>query len=73
MDEANERNRAKYQPLVEEGRLNGWRARCEPIECRGFAGQSLCRVYSMLGIRGASKRRAIKEATEAAEVASCWL
>ncbi|XP_038154112.1 uncharacterized protein LOC119791846 [Cyprinodon tularosa] len=75
IEEANERKRAKYSDLVEQCRLNGWRARCEPIEvgCRGFAGQSLCRVYSMLGITGASKRRAIKEATEAAEVASRWL
>ncbi|KAK0148843.1 hypothetical protein N1851_010754 [Merluccius polli] len=75
IEEANERKRAKYAELVEECRSNGWRARCEPIEvgCRGFAGQSLCRAYNILGITGASKRRAIKEATEAAEVASRWL
>ncbi|KAM9850143.1 tectonic-1 [Aulostomus maculatus] len=75
IEEANERKRAKYQELVEECRRNGWRARCEPIEvgCRGFAGQSLCRVYNVLGITGASKQRAIREATEAAEVASRWL
>ena len=75
IEEANERKRAKYQELVEECRRNGWQARCEPFEvgCRGFAGQSLCRVYNMLGITGASKPRAIKEATEAAEVASRWL
>lgn len=75
IEEANERKRAKYAELVEECQNNGWRARCEPIEvgCRGFAGQSLCRAYNILGIIGASKRRAIKEVTESAEVASRWL
>ena len=75
MEEAYERKREKYSLLVEECRSNGWRARCQPIEvgCRGFAGQSLCRAYRMLGITGASQRRAIKLATDAAEVASRWL
>ena len=75
IEEANERKRAKYSLLVEECRSNGWQARCQPIEvgCRGFAGQSLCRAYRMLGITGASQRRAIKLATDAAEVASRWL
>lgn len=75
IEEANERKRAKYAELVEECWNNGWRARCDPIEvgCRGFAGQSLCRAYNILGIIGASKRRAIKEVTESAEVASRWL
>lgn len=35
--------------------------------------QRLCRVYNMLGIRGASRRRDIKSVTEAVEVASRWL
>jgi len=50
-------------------------ARCEPIEVgyRGFAGQSLCRAYNTLGITGATRQRAIKLVTEAAEVASSWL
>ncbi|KAL3969377.1 ER degradation enhancer, mannosidase alpha-like 2 [Sarotherodon galilaeus] len=75
MEEAHERKRAKYSELVEECRSNGWRARCQPIEvgCRGFAGQSLCRAYKMLGIVGANQRRAIKLATNAAEAASRWL
>lgn len=42
----------------------------QPIEvdCSEFTGQSLCRVFNMLGIT-----RAIKEVTEAAEAASMWL
>ncbi|XP_073696141.1 uncharacterized protein [Garra rufa] len=75
MEEANERKRAKYSQLMEGCRNNGWRAICQPVEvgCRGFVGQSLCRAYKMLGITGASQRRAIKLATDAAEVASRWL
>ncbi|XP_026126685.1 uncharacterized protein LOC113108082 [Carassius auratus] len=75
MEEANERKRAKYSQLVEDCRSNGWRAICQLVEvgCRGFVGQSLCRAYKMLGITGASQRRAIKLATDAAEVASRWL
>lgn len=61
--------------LVQECRSNGWQARCEPTEmgCRGFAAQSLRRAYNMLGIKGTSRRRGIKSAMEAAEVASRWL
>ena len=46
-----------------------------PIEvgCRGFAGRSLCRAYTLLGITGAEKRKAIRTAMEAAERASRWL
>ena len=75
MEEANERKRSKYQELVELCRSTGWRANCEPIEvgCRGFAGRSLCKAYTQLGITGAVKRRVIRAAMEAAEKASRWL
>ena len=72
MEEASERKREKYAELVEECRNRGWRARCLPIEVggRGFAGKSLCKAFSLLGITGARKRRAIAAASEAAERAS---
>lgn len=75
MDEANERKRAKYQELVEECRRQGWRTRCEPLEvgCRGFAGRSLSKVFTLLGLTGEAKRKAIRSATEAAEKATRWL
>lgn len=75
IEEANERKRAKYRELVEECREGGWRTFYEPIEvgCRGFAGRSLCKVLSRLGITGAAKKRAIKSACEAAEKATRWL
>ncbi|XP_041934289.1 LOW QUALITY PROTEIN: uncharacterized protein LOC121697073, partial [Alosa sapidissima] len=75
MEEANERKRAKYQELVEECRSQGWRTYCEALEvgCRGFAGRSLCKVLTMLGLPGEAKRKAIRSATEAAERATRWL
>ncbi len=75
IEEANERKRAKYQELVEECRERGWRTFYEPIEvgCRGFAGRSLCKVLSRLGVTGVAKRRAIQSASEAAEKATRWL
>ncbi len=75
IEEANERKQSKYQELVEQCQRRGWKARCEPIEVgwRGFAGRSLCKVYTLLGITGATKRKAIKSTMEAAERASRWL
>ncbi|KAK0143149.1 hypothetical protein N1851_018733 [Merluccius polli] len=63
IEEANERKRTKYQDLVEEWRERGWRTCDEPMEvgCRGFAGRSLCKVLSCLGVTGAAKKRAIQE------------
>lgn len=65
MDEANEWKHAKYQELVEEYRRQGWPTRCEPLEvgCRGFAGQSLCKAFALLGFTGEAKRKAISLAT----------
>ncbi|XP_075893028.1 uncharacterized protein LOC142895694, partial [Nelusetta ayraudi] len=75
IEEANERKRSKYQELVEECRGRGWRTFYEPIEvgCRGFAGRSLCKALSRLGVTGAAKKRAIQSASEAAEKATRWL
>ena len=75
MDEANERKRSKYQELVDECRRQGWKTIFEPLEvgCRGFAGRSLCRVFTQLGLVGEAKRKAIRSATEAAERATRWL
>ena len=75
IEEANERKRAKYRELVEECRGRGWRTFDEPIEvgCRGFAGRSLCKVLSRLGIGGVAKKKAIRSAGNAAEKATRWL
>ncbi|XP_053339380.1 uncharacterized protein LOC128510861, partial [Clarias gariepinus] len=75
LEEAHERKKAKYAEIVVECRNKGWKARCEPVEvgCRGFAGQSLPRMFKLLGIKGQLCRRAIKTIIEAAEKASRWL
>lgn len=75
MEEAFERKRVKYDGLVSNCHNQGWKARCLPVEvgCRGFAGQSLYKAYTALGITGERRRRAICNSTEAAEKALRWL
>lgn len=48
-----------------------WKAWCEPIEvvCRGFSCKPLCKVYELLGISRATKRKAIKSAMEGFQMA----
>ncbi len=60
---------------MEECRERGWRTFYEPIEvgCGGFAGRSLCKVLSRLGVTRVAKKRAIQSASEAAEKATRWL
>lgn len=66
IEEANKQKQSKYQELVEQCQRGGWKASCEPIEvwCRGFVGRSLCKVFTLLGITGAEKRKATMEAAQ---------
>lgn len=41
--------------------------------CRGFAGRSFCKTFTLLGITGEVKRKAIRSATGAAEKVTRWL
>lgn len=52
MEEAQERNRAKYAKLMAKYWRNQWKACYETIEvgCRDFAGKSLHRLLGPLGI-----------------------
>lgn len=61
LQEAYKRKRAKYEGLVIDFQKQGWKARCMPIEVgsKGFAGQSLYRACSALGIKGVKRRKAI--------------
>ena len=70
-----ERKLEKYQELVEQCKVNEWRTACYPIRvgCRSFAGRSVCRVLSRLGMIGEKKRKAIRAISESAEKASRWL
>lgn len=75
MEEAFGRKKAKYEELVEACQQKKWIASCFPIEvgCRGFAGQSLWRALSSLGIVGESRRKTILAVINTAESASRWL
>ena len=57
-----ERKLEKYQELVEQCKVNKWRTACHPIEvdCRGFAGRSVCRVLSRLGMIGKKRERPLE-------------
>ncbi len=72
MKETFGRKREKCKGLVSDYQSHGWRARCLPVEveCRGFAGQSLCRAYTAPSITGKRKRKAIYNSAEAAEKTS---
>ena len=75
IEEAHERKKAKYQPLLDECRLRGWKTWNLSVEVgsRGFAGQSLWRAFRVLGITGMTRRRAIEDVCKQAESASQWL
>ena len=62
IDVACERKLEKYQELVEQCKFNKWRTACYPIEvdCRSFAGRSVCRILSRLGMIGEKKRKAMR-------------
>jgi hypothetical protein len=74
-EEAFERKKAKYTYLQEQCREKGWRVWLYPVEIgtRGFPAQSLWRMFSALGIKGADRKRAVGKLSLAAERASSWL
>ena len=75
VESTHERKIAKYEPLVEQCRVNGWQAICQAIEvgCRGFNAMSMSKALTSIGISGAVKRKALKNITSAAERATNWL
>ena len=67
---ANERERSKYQELVEQCQQKSWKIHYDPVEvgCRGFVGQSLGRALAKIGIVGA-----LKDITNTLLKASKWI
>ena len=57
MESTHERKIAKYEPLVEQCRMNVWQAICQAVEvgCRGFNARSMTKALSSIGISGAVK------------------
>lgn len=74
-DEAYERKQAKYSELQEQCKQKGWRVWLFPVEigARGFPAQSLWKMFSALGIKGADRKRAVGALSQTAERASSWL
>jgi len=75
MEEAHKRKKAKSQALMDECRQQGWQTWNLPVEVgsRGFAGQSLWRAFSIVGITGLARRQAITDICQQAEAVSPWL
>ena len=75
IEEANERKRTKYHPLVQECGQRGWKAWCLPVEIgsRGFPGQSLWKALRILGVTGAVRKRICGDLSKTTEQASRWL
>ena len=73
--ESHERKMSKYQELLEQCRAKNWSAWLFPVEvgARGFPAQSAWRLLQRLGMKGRTKRTAVRRLGEAAERASCWL
>ena len=74
-EEAHERKSLKYADLMAECRDRGWNVWLFPVEvgCRGFPAQSVWKLLHRLGICGRARKAAVRQLSEAAEKASCWL
>ena len=71
----NEKKRTNYHKLVEQCREDTWKIDYDSIEveCRGFAGQSLCRSLAKIGIVGAVRAKAVRNITNKILAASKWI
>ncbi|KAI8490805.1 hypothetical protein Bbelb_315980 [Branchiostoma belcheri] len=64
-----ERKKTKYEELVQQCRLNGWKTQLYPVEIgvRGFAGSSLLRLCRDLQIRGKAQAQLVRRVSEEVE------
>ena len=62
----------KYEPIVQEGRKNGWSVIICAVEvgCRGFPAVSMSTFFKDLVYKGAEKKRAIERISKTAEEVS---
>ena len=67
-----ELKRAKYAPLQEEGKANGWNVRVWAVEvgCKGFPAASMASFLKDIGIAGGERTRLLKKIGEEAENSS---
>ena len=64
-----ELKRAKYAPLQEEGKANGWNVQVWAVEvsCIGFPADSMAYFLKDIGIAGGERARLLKKIGEEAE------
>ena len=69
---SSELKRAKYNPIIEEGKQNDWSVSIWPVEvgCRGFPANSMAAFIRALGYTGKKRKTALKKIGEKAEEAS---
>ena len=67
-----ELKKAKYAPLQEEGKANGWIVNLWAVEvgCKGFPAASMASFLKDLGIAGGERNRQLRKIGEAAESSS---
>ena len=75
MQEANERKKTKYAPLMTECAGKQWQVHCLPFEvgCHGFVGTSLMTFLHKLGITHRERKSVCKAQSDAALRASTWI
>lgn len=72
IEEVNEKKRSKYQELVEEFRVRGWRTFYEPTKV-GYRESVLQSLYKALSQLGVAKKSVTTSANKTAEKATEWL
>lgn len=75
IDKAHENKRLRYANLAAEADEWGWDVRMCPVAvgCRDFIASSTTRLLKVMGIRGQTQQKAIKELATVAEKSSHWL
>ncbi|XP_071145365.1 uncharacterized protein [Mytilus edulis] len=75
LEEAHERNLAKYQELVIDIQEKNWRTWYFPVEvvCRGFVSQTFWRALGSLGLTEPVRRSLVGKVGRQAEEASGWV
>ena len=74
-NEAHERKSSKYWELKEACQVRGWKTWLFPVEvgCRGFPARSVWALLKAIGLRGNTRKRAVRSLGEEAEKASSWI
>ena len=72
LEVSGELKKAKYAPLQEQGKVNGWRVHVWTVEvgCKGFSAASMASFLKDIGIGGGERNRLLKRIGDEAMMAS---